>query len=109
MDEILKKRIEDLADDLYRGEDPISVAMREGFKAGARFVLSHQWISVEKALPNNHDYVIAGYKDNIFKALYCKTNNMWLDTCGFERDVDRWMPIPKFETKKQWIWNLAKD
>ena len=96
MNEILKKRIKNAP---YKKVLPIDVndAYKEGFKNGAEYAISHQWISVKEALPNNHSYVLAGYKDNIFKALYCKTNNFWLDTSGFERDVDRWMPIPKNE------------
>ena len=101
MNEILKKRIEEaqveFANKEYEVGDIDWDALYKGFFHGAEYAISHQWIKVEEALPNNQDYVIAGYEDNIFKALYCKTNNMWLDTCGFERDVDRWMPIPKNE------------
>ena len=106
MNEILKKRIEEAAINGSKHYDPnISkysqgkqVGYIRGFKEGAEYAISHQWISVEEALPENQDYVLAGYKDSIFMAWYRKRNNMWHNIYGIEMNVDRWMPIPELKT-----------
>lgn len=105
MNDILKKRIEegmaDYADNLYPKYFPQHSIARAAFHAGAEYAISHQWISVEEALPNNHDYVLAGYKDSVFMAWCRRQYDEWYDIYGFELNVDRWMPIPKFETKEK--------
>lgn len=79
------------------GIKDIQSDFKEAFQKGAEYALSHQWISVKEALPNNHDYVLAGYKDSVFMAWCRRQYNEWHDIYGFELNVDRWMPIPKNE------------
>lgn len=103
----MKKRIEEESntemlryynDDEYPCDiKDIQSAFTEAFKRGAEYALSHQWISVKEALPNNYDYVLAGYKDSVFMAWCRRQYDEWHDIYGFELNVDRWMPIPKFE------------
>ena len=99
MNEILKKRIENIPYRITRVGNGANDAYNEGVRHGAEWMLSHMWISVEEALPENQDYVLAEYKGSIFMAWYRKRNNMWHNIYGIEMDVDRWMPIPKIGTK----------
>lgn len=62
MNEILKKRIEEEANDYaYKkwAGGGFECASNDSFTAGADFALSHQWISVEEALPEYEEHVIA--------------------------------------------------
>lgn len=70
MDEILRKRIEQAAIEGSKHYDPNvskysqgkQVGYVRGFKAGAEFALSHQWISVDEALPDDWEYVLVMHK-----------------------------------------------
>ena len=103
MNEILKKRIEkrrtDYADILY----PLfkypyqHSAARASFAAGAQYALSHQWISVEEALPKSEDWVIVMYDVGLMevrKGIYVRVNKPLCENIK----ITHWMPIPKFET-----------
>lgn len=94
MNEILKKRIQNIPYRITRVGNGANDAYNEGVRYGAEWMLSHMWISVEEALPENQDYVLAAYKDSLFMAWYRARNNMWHNIYGIEMDVDRWMPIP---------------
>ena len=109
MNEILKKRIEKVP---YKKIHPYNMevndAYNKGFEDGANFALSHQWISVEEALPEEDSSVPMnvyvevntghgiGYCVLIAKYAFgkfsCETKNV---------KVIGWMPIPKFETKEK--------
>lgn len=112
MNEILKKRIEegmaDYADNLYPKYFPQHSIARIAFSAGAEYALSHQWISVEDALPKEdfdvfmnvyvevntghgieHCVLLATYASGKFS---CETKHV---------KVIGWMYIPKFETKTE--------
>ena len=104
MNEILKKRIEEAAINGSKHYDPnISkysqgkqVGYIRGFNEGAEYALSHQWISVEDALPEANKNVLAliGGVPVVAKGYHVR------ERLG---GVTRWMPIPKFETKeKKW-------
>ena len=95
MNEILKKRIKNVP---YKKVLPIDVndAYKEGFKNGAEYALSHQWISVEEAMPEANENVLAliGSVPVVAKGYHVRARL---------RDITQWMPIPKFETKeKKW-------
>ena len=108
MNEILKKRIEvaavEHADSIPQSDERREYS-REDFIAGAYYALSHQWISVEKALPEYDEAVIVrNFYGEIF---FCHRSNR----IGVETDDDKWcnytgakivlwMPTPDFETKK---------
>lgn len=112
MNEILKKRIEkgmdDYADNLYPKYFPQHSIARAVFFAGAEYALSHQWISVEKALPEEDSSVFMnvyvevdtgrGIEHCVLLSTYysgkfsCESNHV---------KVIAWISIPKFETKKK--------
>lgn len=109
MNEILKKRIEEAsaayADKIYPISYPQHSVGWASFREGARFALSHQWISVDEALPEYDEAVIVrNFYGEIF---FCHRSNR----IGVETDDDKWcnytgakivswMPTPEFETKK---------
>ena len=113
MNEILKKRIEEAADKRsfkYLSQDRIEELDLEchyeaGFIDGAEYAISHQWISVEDALPEYDEAVIVrNFYGEIF---FCHRSNR----IGVKTDDDKWcnytgakivlwMPTPEFETEK---------
>ena len=66
---------------------------REDFIAGAEYTLSHQWISVEDALPGANENVLTliGSVPVVAKGYHVRARI---------RDISHWMPIPKFEPNK---------
>ena len=128
MNEILKKRIEEAAGKRsfkYLSQDRIEELelgchYEAGFLEGAQYALSHQWISVEEALPEYGELVLVkhmpmasvyDYQINTSLSYREKStigdrwiiNGMsWLVNKKNKEDntVLAWMPIPKFETKK---------
>lgn len=119
MNEILKKKIDNVP---YKKVLPIDVndAYKEGFKNGAEYALSHQWISVEEALPDRigYDWVLIQIQfDNGFMCAP-KIGEIRIDGYWHCADYDEfykigesfeekvgckviaWMPIPKFEPNK---------
>lgn len=113
MNEILKKRIDEAAGKRsfkYLSQDRIEELDLEchyeaGFIAGAEYVSSHQFISVEEALPEYDEAVIVAFGDDDYALLHRSNNsNVLTDKNGFcnygYKEVLAWMPIPKFETKK---------
>ena len=92
MNEILKKRIKNVP---YKKVLPIDVndAYKEGFKNGAEYALSHQWISVDDALPEANENVLAliGGVPVMAKGYHVRARI---------RDISHWMPIPKFNPDK---------
>ena len=98
MNEILKKRIEEaelaFADREYEVGEIDHDALCKGFFHGAEYALSHQWISVEDALPEYEEDVLAliGGAPVIARGYHVRA--------GLKYNT-HWMPIPKFETKKK--------
>ena len=92
MNEILKKIVKSVP---YKKVLPIDVndAYKEGFKNGAEYALSHQWISVEDALPEANENVLAliGSVPVVAKGYHVRARI---------RGISHWMPIPKFEPNK---------
>ena len=92
MNEILKKIVKSVP---YKKVLPIDVndAYKEGFKNGAEYALSHQWISVEEAMPEANENVLAliGSVPVVAKGYHVRAR------IG---DISHWMPIPKFEPYK---------
>ena len=92
MNEILKKIVKSVP---YKKVLPIDVndAYKEGFKNGAEYALSHQWISVEEAMPEANENVLAliGSVPVVAKGYHVRARL---------RDITHWMPIPKFEPNK---------
>ena len=109
MKEIQKKRIEegmvDYADNLYPKYFPQHSIARAAFHTGAEYALSHQWISIEEALPEYDESVIVAFGDDDYALCHRSNNpNVLTDINGFRnygyKEVLAWIPIPKFETKK---------
>ena len=123
MDEILRKKIEQAAIDGSKHYDPnISkysqgkqVGFVRGFNAGAEFALSHQWISIDEALPDDNE--IALFIDQYGSMQLLTMNdirgqNKIQDAMlmGVSRElleesivcldkIVAWMPIPKLNLK----------
>ena len=104
MNEILKKRIEEAANDRYTD----NTFAYKGFIDGAEYALSHQFISVEEALPEMEKEVVLFNKNSIrhYEIGWLRkekgySKSKWAITNGFveDDDITHWMPIPKFETE----------
>ena len=86
--EIYKSRIEEAAefDSEYAG------MLGDAFESGANFILSHLWISVEEALPE---------EDNLYFVLVDSIHPRVTDFDGEKwsgyRNITHWMPIPSLE------------
>lgn len=110
MNEILKKRIEEAADtemSQYYNDDEypcgikdIKSDFKEAFKIGAEYALSHQFISVEEALPECSVMVFVKDKYGNYDTAYLSKKGYWIANDGKEIIVSFWMPIPKFELNK---------
>ena len=109
MNEILKKIVKSVP---YKKVLPIDVndAYKEGFKNGAEYALSNQWISVEEALPEYDEAVLVIDKTGIEETgVYFnhRSNNPMVKTYenGFcdigMSEVMYWCEVPKFETKTE--------
>lgn len=112
MNEILKKRIEEAAYSACR--DIADISLREqnifSIKLGAEYALSHQFISVEDALPEYNKAVLIIDKTGIEgNGVYFnhRSNNPIVNTYenGFcdigLSEVMYWCEVPKFETKTE--------
>lgn len=108
MNEIIKERIEEAANDRYTD----NTFAYKGFIDGAEYALSHQWISVEEALPELMERVLVAYRlmDRISICIMKRIphdsadpdNGKWhWSLVNQKEDVIAWMPIPKFETKEK--------
>ena len=97
MNEILKKRIEEACiagSKQYSDTSKYSkVGYLRGFNEGAEYALSHQWISVEEALPEANENVLALIDGVpvVAKGYHVRARL---------RDITHWMPIPKFNPDK---------
>ena len=98
MNEILKKRIEEAANDRYAD----NTFAYKGFIVGAKYALSHQWIKVEEELPEYDETVIVALEGDDY--CFChRTNKPDVETdengfCMYARGkILAWIPIPKFK------------
>ena len=97
MNEILKKRIEEACisgSKQYSDTSKYSkVGYLRGFNEGAEYTLSHQWISVDEALPEANENVLTliGGVPVVAKGYHVRARI---------RGISHWMPIPKFEPNK---------
>ena len=110
MNEILKKKIEEAAEKYAANQTGLDyigeAACEQAFIDGAGYALSHQFISVEEALPEYDEAVIVAFGDDDYALLHRSNNpdvltdkNGFCNYCG--KEIICWMPIPKFETKKK--------
>ena len=120
MNEILRKKIEDkaadYADNLYPEHFPQYRTAEAAFKGGAEFALSHQWISIDEALPDDNEIALFidqyGSMQLLTMADIRKQDKIWdAMLMGVSRDlleesivcldkIVAWMPIPEFKNKK---------
>lgn len=96
MNEIQKKRIEEAAVEHAESipqSDERKEYSREDFIEGAEYAISHQFISVEEALPEANEHVLAliGGVPVIARGYHVRARI---------RDISHWMPIPKLEPYK---------
>lgn len=123
MNEILIKKIEQAAKEGSKHYDPNvskysqgkQVGYVRGFNAGAEFVLSHQWISVDEALPDDSEIALFIDQYGSMQLLTMndirEQNKIWdAMFMGVSRDlleesivcldkIVAWMPIPKLNLK----------
>lgn len=114
MNEILKKRIEDFASEyaerMYKNStDCERKAAEHDMIKGAEFILCRQWISIDEALPEDNQYVVAMLHDKtIFVGMcimwegealwYFETPyGLYSDIELYSGEVIAWMPIPELE------------
>ena len=106
MNKILKKRIEEAAINGSKHYNPnIStysqgkqVGYIRGFNDGAEYALSHQWIRVEEALPEEEEWVVVMYSNGLMeirKGIYVRVNK---PICK-DIKIVYWMSIPKLKNK----------
>ena len=81
------------------GISDIRSMIADGFKAGADFALSRQWVSVEDALPDEHEEVLtysiaSEYAEDENTVAYYDGED-WYTTHGHHIRPNYWMPIPK--------------
>ena len=115
MNEILKKRIEEARIEGSRHYNPNvskysqgkQVGYLRGFNEGAEYALSHQWISVDEALPEENSnvsmnvYVKVDTGHGIEHCVFLATYVLGKFSCETTRvKVIAWLPIPKFELNK---------
>lgn len=110
MNDILKKRINNIPYRVTRIGNGANDAYNEGIKWGAEWMLNHQWISVEEALPPygesvlviDEAHVALGDNDCYFNHRSNDPNVKTHDD-GFcyygRRKVLYWMPIPKLNKR----------
>lgn len=111
MNELLKKRVEEAAAKYsgnQTGLDYIGeAACEQGFVDGAKYALSHQFISVEEAMPELNEEVLVLFPDGTASvAVRYKTFNadgkdtiVWKngDYTYDDSWIRFWMPIPKLK------------
>lgn len=106
MNEIYKKKIEQEAKEYTNkqtGLDYIGESICEkAFSDGADYALTHQWISVNEALPKNGENVFATDSNDAYVAWFDEMDKEWRELVEGSLIVPTyWMPIPKFETKEK--------
>ena len=92
----MKKRIEEAAVEHAESipqSDERKEYSREDFIAGAEYAISHQWISVEEAMPEANENVLAliGSVPVVAKGYHVRARI---------RGISHWMPIHKFNPNK---------
>lgn len=107
MNEILKKRINNIPYRITRIGNGANDAYNEGARYGAEYILSHQWISVDEALPEEGSnvsmnvYVEIDTGHSIEHCVFLATYVLGKFSCETTRvKVIAWLPIPKFELNK---------
>lgn len=115
MNTILQKRIEEAAfqeSSMYNTIQEKNAAYSTGMKI-ATFVLQHQWISVEEALPpigkvyNDEKWsdwvLIRTHKGGAYLDSYIFHKHTWTNN---RDDVTHWMPIPELKGGEERQINL---
>lgn len=111
MNEILKKRIEEAANDRYTD----NTFAYKGFIDGAEYALFHQWISVDEALPDDNEVAlfidqygsmqlltmndIRGQNKILDAMLMCVPRGLLEESIVCLDKIVAWMPIPKLNLK----------
>lgn len=127
MNEIQQKRIEEVAREYLLKEhiSPLNAIMHQAasnaemqyhrdiensFINGATYALTYQWISVEEALPEYEECVLAHFEGEdkvgeMFSQRSKPSDNLILDKNGFQvvgfTEVTHWMSIPKLKEGKK--------
>lgn len=80
-------------------------AFARAFIDGTDFALSHQWVSVDDALPKEYDYVLAHVPKSRFYYECGRVSHWdgedWYTHDGEYISPDYWMPIPQLNPGKE--------
>ncbi len=98
------KEIQKAAEELFKDSE-YPVPNIYCFTKGAKWALSHQWISVEERLPENDETVLTFSSYGHVLAYYSEQDKMWFAYgCYGDINPTHWMQIPVFsitETKPE--------
>ena len=111
MNNTLKNRIEaearSFADRIYPPSYPQHSIARAAFAEGAKYALSHQWIGVDEALPEESDVFLIVHVEICTMGEIVNASMLATYACGrFSCEsnnirVTRWMPIPEMQKEQQ--------
>lgn len=111
MIDILKNKINEAAVEFADREYEVGGidydALCKGFFYGAEYALSHQWINVEEALPENYTRVLVINEKGRVGIAYLYQDKTYTDELsgrkwsGGYKYVTHWMRIPKFKINKE--------
>ena len=115
MNEILKKRIKEAAKEYAANQTGLDyigeTACERGFIDGAEYAFSHQWISVEEAMPELNKEVLVMFPDRTttVSARYKTFNTDGRDVIAWKNGdytyadlwIKYWMPIPVLKEKER--------
>lgn len=99
----IEEKIRKAADDFAEQECELGELdynpLYKGFYHGAKWALSHQWISVEDELPNHNHNVLVLCDSEVPELRYTTAaylNGIWIypDEWYYDVPVLMWMPIP---------------
>lgn len=90
------KEIQKAAEELFKDSE-YPVPNIYCFTKGAKWALSHQWISVEERLPENDETVLTFSSYGHVLAYYSEQDKMWFAYgCYSDINPTHWMQIPVF-------------
>lgn len=110
-DEQIEKERNEYVDAVIRsfGNNGVPCGIRDirgmianGFRDGANFAFSHQWISVDERLPKDDETVLTYSSYGYVLAYYSEQDRMWF-AYGNYGDINptHWLPIPPLNPEKE--------
>ena len=115
MNEIIKKRVEIASDEYsnkkfweeedYYARECMDIIAPPAFAEGAKFAIDNLWISVDEALPNPMEEVVAIDENENTSLAWVSASRTWVvnktncisDVAFDYGKITHWMPIPKLK------------